>query len=222
MISSIIALTIPVSLLILWVVKFGKPLKSCGESCECFDENNFGDQRSYFTAGHQPFGGQAIGAGFAPGGYGGERRFSWIQKTIKLDKTDVEWMGDYDVEVSFIGVQSTAYWIDKQRDEFTIFVAQRGASRNPHDWKQRAHFLPPIWPVGPKRGAENSRNLLDGWPVLNSVFSTAPKRRQNYQGEPAIGIALYPTTQFTVTGYPSDWVGVHTDLTRPGHKIKLV
>jgi hypothetical protein len=39
MISSIIALTFPVILLILWVVKFGKPLKSCGESCECFDEN---------------------------------------------------------------------------------------------------------------------------------------------------------------------------------------
>ena len=39
MISSIIALTFPVILLILWVVKFGKPLKSCGESCECFDED---------------------------------------------------------------------------------------------------------------------------------------------------------------------------------------
>ena len=34
-----LALTTPVLFLILWVIKFGKPLKSCGESCECFDGN---------------------------------------------------------------------------------------------------------------------------------------------------------------------------------------
>ena len=76
---------------------------------------------------------------------------------------------------------------------------------------------------GPSRGAENLRNFLDGWPVLNNLITNSPaKRLANYKGEPGIGIALYPTIQFTISGYPSDWTGVLTDLTRPGHKIKLV
>ena len=41
-ISSILALTLPVLFLILVVLKFrnGKPLKSCGEECVCFDNNS--------------------------------------------------------------------------------------------------------------------------------------------------------------------------------------
>ena len=39
-------LTIPVSLLILLSRIRNKPLKSCGESCECFDEEMLGCEAS--------------------------------------------------------------------------------------------------------------------------------------------------------------------------------
>ena len=42
LIAVILALTLPVLLLILLVVKRGIPLKSCGESCECIDEELLG------------------------------------------------------------------------------------------------------------------------------------------------------------------------------------
>ena len=41
-----LALTIPVSLLILLVVKLKKPFKSCGESCRCTDEEMLGCEAS--------------------------------------------------------------------------------------------------------------------------------------------------------------------------------
>ena len=43
-ISSILALTLPVMFLILVVLKLrnGKPLKRCGESCDCIDEKMLG------------------------------------------------------------------------------------------------------------------------------------------------------------------------------------
>lgn len=46
LIAVILALTLPVILLILLVVKRGIPLKSCGESCECIDEGLLGCEAS--------------------------------------------------------------------------------------------------------------------------------------------------------------------------------
>ena len=41
-----LALTTPVLLLILVVVKLKKPFKSCGESCRCIDEEMLGCEAS--------------------------------------------------------------------------------------------------------------------------------------------------------------------------------
>ena len=46
LIAVILALTLPIILLILLVVKRGIPLKSCGESCECIDEKLLGSEAS--------------------------------------------------------------------------------------------------------------------------------------------------------------------------------
>ena len=46
LIAVILALTLPIILLVLLVVKRGIPLKSCGESCECIDEKLLGCEAS--------------------------------------------------------------------------------------------------------------------------------------------------------------------------------
>ena len=131
-------------------------------------------------------------------------------------------------------------WVDKKADEFTIFVAMVAGDSFP--WAENFH-IPTWWQgEGKKWSGDYARNwphgnssdrntgeLYAAFAVLTDNMITAPHKTiaggsmlQHFAGEPAVGVCVYPTVRFTITGYPESWNGQTGDhrigeRDQPGH-----
>lgn len=130
---------------------------------------------------------------------------SFITKTIYLDRANVGWMGDYEVNVHFwnCSVASDLYpvFITKRRDSFTIFILLGGSigqinSNNDITLRQNAF---------------NSTFVLEsGIGIGGGMYPTIhPASEPKYN---KMGVCTYPTVSFEVVGIPTGYAGINPNL----------
>jgi hypothetical protein len=155
----------------------------------------------------------------------------YVKKTINIDRTSVQWMDDYLVNVQLwncVPLSSRAFgpdpmaaagahgvWIDKQRNQFTIHVA----------WVVN-DFFPTVqtgseWLLNTALGAGGIGRLphdnreghwYAGFAVISEDMFSAANSSPSHTGEPPIGVAIYPTVSFEVVGIPSGFAGYNLNL----------
>jgi hypothetical protein len=148
--------------------------------------------------------------------------YTYVSKTIQIDKTDVPWMVDYDVQVdwwnclpltdrggvyrgtTFAG--AAGVWVEKKSDSFTIFCAWSSED----NWKEREKQFESNPRIGRDGDAGNSN--FGGFVVMNSDMQNPANNAHGasdveYTGEPRTGICIYPSITYRITGYPSQFKG---------------
>lgn len=141
----------------------------------------------------------------------------YCRKTIYFDKSNVDWMAEYSVEVELqncipqtnrANVEDTlaagspaGIWVERYNDHFVInvsWIADDGAVGVVNSDKLQNHSA---FPKG-----DRDTFGFSGFIVQSGLFELAS------DGVPKSGIATYPTVSFKVTGYPSGWNGFHNTL----------
>lgn len=129
---------------------------------------------------------------------------SFVKKKILLDKTRVSWLQDYFVTVQLWNcapsiarandggsqsLQSIAgVWVDKRRDEFTIYVAW--IADDPYN---RADFLPYTLRDNPRHASIA---------VINNDIMSYDYSNKHVIGETTVGVAYYPSVTSQVHSIP--------------------
>ena len=145
--------------------------------------------------------------------------FFFVEKTIQIDRSAINWARDYFVSVqllncaplsaradssfssnSFKNAAGTAnIWVDKRENEFTIFV-----SWSSDDF---ASFNSSMFDNAPAKNREDGERYA-GWCVLNSDIMTAVNPNGSTEGvgteSVTAGVAIYPSVSFQVYGVPED------------------
>ena len=147
--------------------------------------------------------------------------FYFVEKTIRLDRSQTPWMTDYFVNVqlqncaplssratssktansyySSNGVASV--WVDRRDDEFTIFVSWAGNDYTSFDIGNRSQ----IWSRMPANNRSDG-DRYSGFSVLNSDIMAASNPNGAATGtgteSVATGTAIYPTVSFQIVGVP--------------------
>ena len=161
----------------------------------------------------------------------------FCSKTIRLDKGDVPWMSDYDVNVDFLncvplsqrGVPhensnnnagAAGVWVDKRPGEFTIYVAWLA-----NDNIQGVNHEFGIFDSDPTTGRDG--NHYAGFNVLTEDLIHHPyglnpgATSVHHKGESRQGICIYPSVSFQVTGYPATYSGRYFNLNATNPVITL-
>ena len=149
--------------------------------------------------------------------------FYFVEKTIRLDRSQTPWMTDYFVNVqlqncaplssraasnrasntyySSNGVASV--WVDRRDDEFTIFVSWAGNDYTSFDIGNRSQ----IWSRMPANNRSDG-DRYSGFSVLNSDIMAASNPNGAATGtgteSVATGTAIYPTVSFQIVGVPDN------------------
>lgn len=172
------------------------------------------------------------------GGSYGHVNINYVSKTIQLDKTNVEWMADYTVDVELLNCAaltsrafdtnnrgaagSASIWVEKRVTEFTIYcawVTNDFLQNNNTNEKVIMNGDPDAMIVAKNREGD----WYAGWAVLTSEMINAPHTGSlNFGGEPNSGVAIYPSITFKVTGIPSVYKGTFTNVTGTNPVITLV
>tara|TARA_R110000868_G_scaffold10352_1_gene50965 strand:- start:717 stop:3161 length:2445 start_codon:yes stop_codon:yes gene_type:complete len=145
--------------------------------------------------------------------------FYFVEKTIRLDRSQTPWMTDYFVNVQLqncaplscrAGTSQTtntyissngvaSIWVDRRDDEFTIFVSWAGADYSFFDAGNVANMFARMPAQNRGDGAKYS-----GFTVLNSDIMTAsnPNGAATGTGNESVtmGTATYPTVSFQIMG----------------------
>lgn len=143
----------------------------------------------------------------------GEQTLYFVKKTIRLNRTYVPWVNDYHVDAQLWNcvpmttragnhqamAGSTGIWIDKRRDEFTIF-----ASWVAYDHNNSNSVVSENRDVGSK---------FAGFTVMNNDIMSIQNNNFGVQGEAAAGVCIYPTISFQITGIPGTF---NSNLTGTG------
>jgi hypothetical protein len=151
----------------------------------------------------------------------------FVKKRIQVDRSQIEWAGDYHVNAQLwncaplscrthkdgnnIALASNAsIWIDKRPTEFTIFVSWVGSdqyngaisagSNEPGDANARPNL------------ARNEGGRFAGFSVINNDIATHDYIHRTVDGEAAAGVAIYPTVYFQIYGIPSGFITNQADL----------
>lgn len=168
--------------------------------------------------------------------------FFFVEKTIRLDRSQTPWMNDYFVNVQLqncaplscrAGTSFTAnthisnngtasVWVDRRDDEFTIFV-----SWSSDDWSS---FLEG-GDINNMFGRMPAQNRGDGskycgFTVLNGDIMAASNPNGALTGvgteSVTLGTAIYPTVSFQVVGIPSSVESASTGLNSSNPVISLL
>lgn len=157
----------------------------------------------------------------------------FVKKTIKLDRSLVPWMGSYDVNIQYLNcfpitsnstsngygndgsrhfraapktADAVGLWVEKLEDEFTIYASW--AARNPY-YDRDVDGNPVTRPTFPPNNREG--NQFAGFAVFNQELfgkeSTQLSDVAAANGMCDMGIAIYPTVQFQVIGFPTSFAG---------------
>lgn len=144
----------------------------------------------------------------------------FVKKRIRLDRSNVAWVGDYHVDVQLLNcaplscrshkdgantmiAANACVWVDKKFDEFTIFVSWVA-----NDWHNGA--------VAPGASEPGDASILPfqdrldgskfaGFSVITSDIASHQYIHARTPGESAAGVAIYPTISFQIYGIPSGY-----------------
>lgn len=163
----------------------------------------------------------------------------FVKKTILLNKEEVSWMSDYDVNLQYLNcfpmtsnattngngsdgsrhfraspktADAAGIWVEKLPDRFTIYAAwaARNAFYNNHDPAGN----PVVRPMFPSNN--RSGNHFAGFAVFNNeLFQKDATQLSNVieaTGMCDLGVAIYPTIQFQVVGIPRNFRGNNNEL----------
>ena len=164
-------------------------------------------------------------------GYDNNYHIHFVKKTIAIDRTKVKnWMQDYTVDVTLWNcfplsnraggiykagpAGSSSIWVTKEVDKFTIYCAWVANDAGPyfhakHDGKNAvpgSKGLGKFWPA-----LQRSGHWFAGFGVMTQEMYRARPAAESFIGESAVGVAIYPTVMFKVTGIPSTYK-VYTEL----------
>jgi hypothetical protein len=159
----------------------------------------------------------------------GTSRISYVKKTININRDEVPWMADYSVNVSFLNCVPTVdnigesspqgIWIDKRPNYFTIYIA----------WPSREYLFKADEPsLNPARLREG--NDFAGFYVINkeleeynlpkgSIWNGTSSGQNNGSG---LGICIYPTVKFEITGIPAGYFDPSRTFTEDNDTISLI
>jgi len=172
-------------------------------------------------AGQETFHSEGLNTLNGEAGERGITSFYFVEKTIRLDRSQTPWMTDYFVNVqlqncaplssraasnrtsntyySSNGVASV--WVDRRDDEFTIFVSWAGNDYTSFDTGNRSQ----IWSRMPANNRSDG-DRYSGFSVLNSDIMAASNPNGAATGtgteSVATGTAIYPTVSFQIVGVP--------------------
>lgn len=132
----------------------------------------------------------------------GEHTLYFVKKTIRLDRTNVPWVGDYHVNAQLWNcvpmttragnhqamAGSTGIWVDKRRDEFTIFVSWVAYDHNNSNSDVATN--------------RDEGTKFVGFTVMNNDILSVQNPNFNVAGEAAAGACIYPSVTFQITGIP--------------------
>lgn len=150
----------------------------------------------------------------------------FVKKTVRLDRSSVQWMQDYFVNVQLLNCvplgcrTSTGHfqyagaadiWVEKKTNEFTIYCAW--VANDPFQGENTTENVT-------LAGAQNFRlpfNNRDtakfaGFTVMVNEIASAPTGNTKFQGEPAAGAAIYPSVTFEIIGIPQGFAGLPNTL----------
>lgn len=148
--------------------------------------------------------------------------FYFVKKTIPIDRTNVGWMGDYMVRAQLLNciplsdrfnsndfrtyAGASNIWVDKGPNAFTIYcawVAEIGLDTGRGSGENRNFF--------PSNHREDQN--FAGFIVINDeLYQETGPLNSEFSGEPAAGIALYPSVTFEVIGIPTNFAGLPDSL----------
>ena len=167
----------------------------------------------------------------------------FVKKTIRLDKGDTaSWLSDYDVNVQFLNCAPhtsraseaaqdggdtpagiAGIWVEKfkdgEEDYFTIYVAWHASSYRPYNTVFTKTFGVGLGRIDPPSNREG--NHFAGFAVVTKDIMDKDHWHSKVIGESSVGIAIYPTVQFQIVGYPASWNGFATSLNDDNATITL-
>ena len=155
-------------------------------------------------------------------GYDNHYNIHFVKKTILIDREDVPWMQDYTVDVSLwncfpLSSRSSpadmdhvagadSIWVSKEANQFTIYCAWVANAHNPFTAKWENKHLKAaaeygkFWPARQRSG-----HWFAGFGVMTDAIFEKKPNLTKYTGEPAVGVAIYPTVMFKITGIPNSY-----------------
>ena len=148
--------------------------------------------------------------------------FYFVKKTIPIDRSNVSWMADYIVRAELLNCAplsnrfnsndfrtyagASNIWVDKGPNSFTIYCAWQaniGLSIGNGSGETSGLF--------PSNHREDQN--FAGFIVINDeLYQETGPLNSEFPGEPAAGIALYPSLTFEVIGIPNNFAGFPTSL----------
>ena len=173
----------------------------------------------------------------------------YVSKKVWLNKNQVPWMGDYNVDVELwncvplscrptgwknMAASVNGVWIEKHDKFFMIYVAWVSNdfihSKDSHN-EERSPILDGSSTYNSGSNANpkfytvprNNRDRGDqyaGFAVINQGTRWIGSTGVAFRGSTQAGVALYPTVSFTVTGIPKGFEGHHTGV-EPGTAVRL-
>jgi len=164
-----------------------------------------------------------LNSNHSPNGVVMGSQFMSVSKTIQLNRTNVPWMVDYDVDVRYwncmpIMDSSVRFdhsknaagfggvWVEKSVDSFTIFCAWVANMAG-----GRADGLP----VDTNPRIYRDGDMFSGHIVMTNTLRTMSYEERGgegntaFSGESGIALCIYPSVTYTITGIPSAWGGAN-------------
>lgn len=159
----------------------------------------------------------------------------FVKKTVSINRDAVNsWMGDYSVNVRLVNCVplSSRYnsddqmafagasniWIDKKPDSFTIYCAWVSDGRYNQLGTTIGGGTVTLNSPAYQRESQNYAGFLV---ITDDMFVEGGSLSDPYRGEPAAGVALYPSISFDVVGIPSTFAGMPSSLNGVNPVINL-
>lgn len=147
----------------------------------------------------------------------GQSCIYFVKKRIQLNRTQVQWASDYQVDVQLLNCAPlscrtrdnnterydaaghASIWVDKRPTEFTIFVS----------WVARDQYDSAT--VRPDTERDAGLRWA-GFSVINADMVTHDYFHRVVAGESSAGVAIYPTVTFQVTAIPGTYATLATNM----------
>lgn len=160
----------------------------------------------------------------------------FVKKTIRIDRSQIQWASDYHVNVqlwncaplscrvrgsgsngSVQAAGNASIWVDKRQDEFTIFVSwvaadQYGSTTGGNVGLVAGGVGEPIDSQYRPDLARNEGDRFAGFSVINNDIVNSQYIHKTVDGEVGAGAAIYPTVSFQIIGIPSTYVDSGANL----------
>ena len=160
----------------------------------------------------------------------GQTAVYFVKKTIRIDRSQIQWASDYHVNVqlwncaplscrvrsaggaSQAAAGHASIWVDKRQDEFTIFVSWVAADQYGANGGAFTGAGEPIDTQYRPDLARNEGDRFAGFSVISNDIVNSNYTHKTVDGEIGAGVAIYPTVTFQVIGIPGSYIASSANL----------